>query len=79
MQEAFAELSKLEKDRLRARKTRNEAFLNRIKEAYGKELHEMMTDAISKANTEYGKVPSKIAADLGVDSRRNANGHKQWP
>lgn len=68
MQEALAELGKLEKDRLRATKTRNDALLKGSKDAYEKELHRMMTKALSNANTDYGKVPSKIAVDLEMDS-----------
>lgn len=65
---ALQELERLEKDRLRATKTRNAAFLDGTKEAYGKELHKMMIKALPNVNTDFGKVSSKIAADMGMDT-----------
>jgi len=61
MQEALPELSELEKDRLRARKSETKHFLMEHKKHMERNL--------SEANTEYGKVPSKISADLGMDTK----------
>ena len=67
MQEALPELSELEKDRLRARKSETKHFLMEHKKHMERNLSKWWP--ISEANTEYGKVPSKISADLGMDTK----------